>query len=209
VTRLQTAANGHELVERAQDIRFVIDELERRNRTDGRLKGQLNLDEIAITGHSFGAGTSLVIAGETVTGRLSLADKRVKSAIYLCPPVMGQHSGIDNVYANILIPGLLLTGTEDNSPIGRTTASERRIPFDRIHAPHQYLVNFYGANHMTFSGRTVGESEAADAEFHKMIEKVTAEFLDATLMHDASAWHWLDSKEVSDYLGKTAEYERK
>src|SRR5262249_49478975 len=161
--------------------KFTIDELERRNQSDPLLKGKANLDEIAVSGHSFGAGTSLAIAGERFGPTLAtLEDKRVKSAIYLCPPIMGGKAAPDQVYASIQIPGLLLTGTEDTSPINDTKAEERRIPFDGIKAPHQYLVNFVGADHATFGGRSFRKPKDTDEGFHRMIEEVTREFLDAT-----------------------------
>jgi predicted dienelactone hydrolase len=209
--RMQQAANGSNLMERARDVKFVLDELERRNRNDKLLKGKLSLDKIALGGHSFGAGTALVIAGQKIGpgGRFDLHDGRVKAAMYLCPPVMGGRLPGGKVYENIRIPGLLLTGTEDISPIGNTTAEQRRIPYDGINASHQYLVNFIGADHATFGGRSFRQAKESDAGFHKMIEQVTTKFLDAALKGDASAQKWLDSAQVSDYLGKAAKFEKK
>jgi predicted dienelactone hydrolase len=208
--KLKAAANGQNLIERAQDIKFTIDELQRRNQSDPVLKGKLSLDQIAVGGHSFGAGTSLVIAGQRAGGSYSLEDKRVKSAMYLCPPVSrGAKVAADQAFGSIQIPGLLLTGTEDNSPIGETTAEERRIPFDAIKSQHQYLVIFDGADHATFGGRSFRPAKESDDFYHRMIEQVTTEFLNATLKHEQSAWQWLDSKQAVEYFGKAAVYERK
>ncbi|HEY9714965.1 MAG TPA: hypothetical protein V6C72_15965 [Chroococcales cyanobacterium] len=206
--RMRMAANAANLIDRANDIKFVIDELEHRNQNDSLLKGKIDLQEIALGGHSFGAGTTLTIAGERFAGR-TLEDPRVKSALYLCPPIMGGKQAPDQTYGAIKIPGMLLTGTEDDSPINDTKAADRRIPFDGIRAPHQYLVNFNGADHATFGGRSFRPAKDSDERFHKMIEQVTTEFLDATLKNDRNAWHWLDSKEAVAYLGSAAVYERK
>jgi predicted dienelactone hydrolase len=209
--RMKAAANGKNLVDRAQDIKFVLDELQRRNQNDPVLKNQLDLGKIALAGHSFGAGTTLAIAGQkfgSAGKNLDIADKRVKAAIYLCPPVMGK-AAPEETYGNIQIPGLLVTGTEDISPINDTKAEDRRIPFDGMKSPHQYLVNFVGADHATFGGRAFRAAKEGDERFHDMTDKVTTEFLDATLKGDASAWHWLDSPEVTAYLGKAAVFERK
>ena len=207
IRRMQVAANGQNLVDRAHDVTFVIDELERRNQTDPNLKGKLNLNAIAVAGHSFGAGTALVAAGQKFGPGSQLEDKRVKSALYLCPPVMGGRMA--GTYDDITIPGMLLTGTEDNSMIRGTKAEDRRIPYDGIRAPHQYLVNFYGADHATFGGRSFRAPKETDAEFHRLIDGVTLKFLDATLKNDPAAWQWLDGKGLTDFLGKTAAYERK
>jgi predicted dienelactone hydrolase len=211
IERMQSAANAKNLIERVQDIKFALDELERRNQSDPVLKNQLDLGKVALAGHSFGAGTTLAIAGQNYgeAGKnLETKDKRVKAAIYLCPPVINK-SAPDQTYGNIQIPGLLVTGTEDNSAIRDTKAEDRRIPFDGMKSPHQYLVNFVGADHGTFGGRSFRAPKDGDEKFHEMTDKVTTEFLDATLKGDASAWHWLDSAEVTNYLGKTAMFERK
>lgn len=135
-------------------------------------------------------------------------DPRVKAAIYLCPPIMGNAASA-RTYGNIQIPGMLLTGTEDNSAIRATKAADRRIPFDGIKAPHQYLVNLVGADHATFGGRSFRKPKDTDDRFHGLIDVVTTKFLDATLKNDPSAWKWLDSSEATAYLGKAAMFERK
>ncbi len=203
---MQAAANGTNLIDRVGDVKFAIDELVKLNQSG--LSGQLNLNEIAVAGHSFGAGTALVIAGQRLVTGQSLADKRVKAAIYLCPPVMGSGEPRD-VYGGINVPGLLLTGTGDNSVIGLTTAGQRRIPFDGMLAPHQYLVTFNGADHAVFGGRSFRKPQDTDAEFQRMIDKVTLEFLDATLKNDSASWQWLESPQSSAYFGNAAKYEHK
>lgn len=205
---LKPAANGQNLIDRANDIKFVIDELEKRNQTDSQLKGKLDLTHIAMSGHSFGAGTTLALAGQTWGARgQALLDKRISAAIYLCPPVTKGDPARN--YGSIKIPGLLLTGTKDDSPINDTKASDRRIPYDNITAPGQYLVNFIGADHATFGGRAFRKPEATDTSFQQMIEKVSCEFLDAYLKGDGQAARWMKGKEISDYLNTNAEIERK
>lgn len=210
LAKMREAANGENLLVRIGDIKFVLDQLEERNENDPALKQRMDLSKIAIAGHSFGAGTALAIAGQNFNqGKLNARDKRIKAAIYLCPPVMLGNDTALNVYGTIQIPGMLLTGTEDNSPIGRTTAEERRIPFDGMKAPHQYLINFVGADHSVFGGRGFRAPNPGDEKFHEMIDEVTTRFLDASLKNDATAWQWLDSGGVNAYLGKAATFERK
>lgn len=112
-------------------------------------------------------------------------------------------------FGTIKIPGLLLTGTEDNSPIGETSAADRRIPFDGISAPHQYLVNFYGADHAVFGGGRAYRTAASSDEYHKMIEEVTGIFLSAALKSDQHAWSWFDDGGAAAYLNKKADFEKK
>lgn len=212
MANMRSAANGKNLMDRVEDVRFVIDELNR-SANKSLFDGNLDLDQIAVAGHSFGAGTSLALAGQNfgvLRENQQFWDKRIKAAIYLCPPVIGV-GRIDpaKAYGTIRIPGMLLTGTEDNAAIGDTTAEQRRLPFDGIKAPHQFLINFYGADHATFGGRSFRQAKSSDGGFHEKIQEVTGKFLDATLRNDPSAWKWLEADGLKNYLSKAAQVERK
>lgn len=52
-----------EFVDRPLDVTFLLDELERRNQTEWQ--GRLNLQHVAMLGHSFGGYTALVVGGAT------------------------------------------------------------------------------------------------------------------------------------------------
>lgn len=208
LAKLKPAANGQNLVDRAGDIKFVIDELEKRNQNDPTLKGKMQLSKIAMAGHSFGAGTSLAVAGQSYPLNGSpLKDKRIISALYLCPPVTKADPA--KSYGSINIPGITMTGTEDVSPINDTKAEDRRIPYDNIKGKQQYLLNIIGADHGTFGGRAFRAPKESDTKYQEIIEKVSTEFLDATLKGDQTSRHWLDSQEVLTYLGSSAKFERK
>ncbi|MBK9772344.1 MAG: hypothetical protein IPP57_16240 [Candidatus Obscuribacter sp.] len=207
--KMKAAANGQNLIDRAGDIKFVIDEMARRNQSDPLLKSKMDLSKIAVSGHSFGAGTSLAIAGQNFPSGQKGKDSRVKAAIYLCPPVMGGKIAPDKTYGKIDIPGMLITGTKDVSAIAETKAEDRRIPFDGMKAPNQYLINFEGADHGVFGGRLYRPSNQGDQQTQQMVDEITTKFLDATLKGDAQAKQWLDSNGMTSYLGKAASVERK
>lgn len=207
--KMKAAANGQNLIDRAGDIKFVIDEMARRNQSDPLLKNKMDLNKIAVSGHSFGAGTSLAIAGQNFPSGQKGKDSRVKAAIYLCPPVMGGKIAPDKTYGKIDIPGMLITGTKDVSAIAETKAEDRRIPFDGMSAPNQYLINFEGADHGVFGGRLYRPSNQGDQQTQQMVDEITTKFLDATLKGDAQAKQWLDSNGITSYLGKAASVERK
>lgn len=209
---LGTAATGENLVLRVDDVKFAIDELQRRNKSDAELKNKLDLSKVAVAGHSFGAGTALAICGQNY-GRLaqggSMMDPRVKAGIYLSAPVNLRGRSLEQVYGQVRVPGLLMTGTEDSSPIGETPASERRKPYDGIAAPHQYLVIFKGGDHSIFGGRSFRPVKPDDESFHNSINKVCGEFLDAYLLNDKTAQSWLDDGAAAKFLAVNAEFERK
>jgi hypothetical protein len=122
---------------------------------------------------------------------VKLADPRVKAVIAMStPPLKGQD------FANVHLPALHLTGTDDKILIEpNDSVAARRIPFDQSKGPDTYLIIFKGANHMTFSGRVgVLESEEqkqADAALHPEICQITTTFWNAYLKGKQNAGLWL------------------
>jgi hypothetical protein len=103
-----------------------------------------------------------------------------------------------------------MTGTLDDSPIGETKATERRIPFDHIHGADQYQVIFAGGDHMVFAGQRLrGAASGKDPLFHDLILQSTTAFWDAYLKNDAAAKAWLAKGEFRDEMGKNGTLEVK
>src|SRR5258705_10572129 len=129
----KSAANLQNATNRPLDVSFAIDQMEKMNREDGPLKKRLDLARIGVAGHSFGAFTTLAIAGETFIapgGReASMGDARVKAAIPMSAPVPLVKARLDQAFAPIKIPGLHRTGTKDSSPLGNSQAEEGRWTF--------------------------------------------------------------------------------
>ena len=66
-------------------------------------------------------------------------------------------------YAGFHAPCLHMTSTGDASPIGRTEIRHRRVPFDSIRGPDQFLVIFRDGDHMIFSDHRIGPDAAEKA----------------------------------------------
>lgn len=208
------AADPRIALHRPIDVRFVIDQLAKLNHDDPAFKGRLDLEHIGIAGHSFGAHTTLLVAGQAMIGPLgreaTLADKRVKAAIPMSAPVPARRNNLDRVYAGVTIPCLHMTGTLDDSPIGETKAADRRIPFDHSKAANQYLITFEGGDHMVFSGRRPAMGPAArDARFQQLILESTTAFWDAYLKGDDKAKAWLSKGGFEKALGKDGRFDKR
>lgn len=179
-------------IDRARDVSFAIDQLEKLNREESPFQNHLDLTRIGVAGHSFGAHTTLTVAGQNYASRAgartSLTDPRVKAAIPMSAPVPANKSNLDAVYDAIKIPCLHMTGTKDTSPINDTKAEERRLPFDHSRNSDQFLITFKDGDHMIFSGRprTMGGGEK-DARFHELICESSTLFWDAYLRDVANA----------------------
>ena len=207
----RAAAEPGNAVARPKDVSFVLDRVTALNRDVSPLKGRLDLRAIGMAGHSFGAWTTLAVAGQ-MTGplqRSSLADPRVKAAIEMSAPVP-RNADFDRAYGKINMPILHMTGTLDDSPIGDTKAAERRIPFDHIHALDQYLVIFQGGDHMIFAGQRRRASQGEkDPHFRDLILQGTTAFWDAYLKSDAAAKAWLSRGGYAGVLGADGKLEVK
>ncbi|HSS77524.1 MAG TPA: hypothetical protein VLV54_12365, partial [Thermoanaerobaculia bacterium] len=207
----RAAADPRIALERPKDVSFVLDRVTAMNRDLTPLKGRLDLRSIGMAGHSFGAWTTLAVAGQGLGFRQqrSLADPRVKAAIEMSAPVP-RGADLDRAYAKIKLPILHMTGTLDDSPIGDTKAAERRIPFDHIQAAGQYLVIFQGGDHMIFAGqRRKASNGEKDPRFHDLILQGTTAFWDAYLKGDAAAKAWLSRGGYAAALGADGKLEVK
>jgi len=210
----QAAADPQNAIHRPLDVRFAIDQMEKMNRDGTPLKGRLDLKHVGMAGHSFGAYTSLAVAGEVFVARngqeRQLADSRVVAAIPMSAPVPRDRDQLDKAFGKIKIPCLHMTGTLDNSPIGDTRAEDRRLPFDHIVGSDQYLVIFKDGDHMVFSGRKrLLGGEKKDALFHDLIRMSSTAFWDAYLKGDTKAKVWLAEGGFETVLGNDGTFEGK
>lgn len=207
---LRDAISSQTARDRALDVHFAIDQLQRLNTdTAWPLHGKLDLRHIGMAGHSFGANTTLLIAGMAARGG-TLADPRVQCAIALSSPTPVSKN-YDALYAGIKIPMLHMTGTKDISPVdpGNSRASDRRIPYDHIHGADAYLATFADGDHMLFSGREpLTRHVPSDERNHLLIQEATTAFWDAYLKGSHKALTWLRDGFAKE-LGSNGVWEQK
>ena len=221
---MRKAANTPQnAIDRANDVPFVLDELERLNgEAGGRLNTLFDFNKVAIAGHSFGAWSAMAAGGMTVggtPGRLgkSFADDRIQCMIPLSPPVAAKRQR-EVTYRTLNIPALFMTGTLDTSVINNTKAADRLIPYHTMPGVSEdgaakYMINFDGADHMTFSGETKRRlrtkvSQEDNRDFHRIILQTTTAFLDGYLLDDKDAKRWLNGEGFVDLVGERGEVMR-
>ena len=203
----QAAANSENAANRPLDVSFAIDRLEKLNQESSPLKNRLDLARLGVAGHSFGAFTTLAVAGQvfvTPGGReISYADPRVKAAVAMSAPVPANKQTFDQAFGKIKIPVLHMTGTKDYSPIGETRPEERRVSFDHIHGADQFLLTLNGGDHSVFGGVSRLVSAEKEDQFKQLICESSTTFWDAYLKGDGKAKAWLtdDFKTVLDTNG--------
>ena len=181
-------------IERFRDIPFAIDALEKMNASDAKLRGRLDLTRIGMSGHSYGAITTMALAGQSIAGgRISFGDPRLKAAIAYSPS-KPQRAGAE-AFTSVLIPTFHMTGTDDKNPLdANDPASTRLFPYRSITNGDKFLLIFSGGDHMVFSGRDFrGQPRPNDPRFHALIQKASLAYWDAYLLDKAEAKSYLTS----------------
>ncbi|MEY2428586.1 MAG: hypothetical protein QOJ40_1471 [Verrucomicrobiota bacterium] len=208
-----SAANLQNATNRPLDVSFAIDQMEKMNREEGPLKKRLDLDRIGMAGHSFGAFTTLAIAGETFVApggkEATMGDARVKAAIPMSSPAPQAKARLDRAFGSIKIPCLHMTGTRDSSPIGETSPEQRRVPFDHMNGADQFLITFKDGDHMIFSGRGRMRGGEKDEHFQTYIRMSSIAFWDGYLKSDPQAKAWLGGEGFKQALGEEGKFEKK
>jgi len=128
---------------RPQDVSFVIDRVVARTTDPGDfLAGAVDFRRIGVTGHSFGAFTSLAVASGFGPAP---ADPRV-DAIAPIAPATGILSDAD--LARIRVPTLVVGGTEDTvTPIDPNSVRA----FEEVPARPRFRVDVRDAGHASFT----------------------------------------------------------
>jgi predicted dienelactone hydrolase len=192
---IRAAMSIEQLRARAGDVHFAIDELTKRKREGSCDLTRLDLNHIGMSGHSFGAQTTLAIAGQHYPlGGPKLGDPRVKAAIALSPqPPFGQTDV--QAFGGITMPFFSITGTKDQIAwLNQVTPKDRERPFHGMARGGKYLLVMEGANHRMFSGQDNIPLPRSTPVPHvrEVVARATTLFWRWTLRGDAAAKAELD-----------------
>jgi predicted dienelactone hydrolase len=184
---------------RAADIPFVVQALQQLQQQDALLKGHLDLNNIGMAGHSYGARSTMIAAGELLGGRIDqYTVPQIKAGLVLSPNTPEKVNGnLKDYYANIRIPLFHMTGTKDDYPLDRTgnfDPAQRQLPYQHISSSPQYLLVLNGATHATFGGGSRPRFGAANTRHLSAITTGAIAFFDAYLKNDKQQLQWLQQQ---------------
>ncbi len=154
VGRLQGAAREGEAVARVRDVRFALDSL-----LASDWAHRVDASRILAAGHSYGANTTLLLAGAQVARDghlLELREPRLKAAVLIsAPPFYGEARPSD-ILGGIRIPTLHITATDDviQIPGYHSPAADRITVFDAVGSTSKALAVFQGGSHSVFTDRS-------------------------------------------------------
>jgi predicted dienelactone hydrolase len=207
--RLKNATSPAVAIDRFSDIPFAISELERMNVEDAALRGRMNLSRIGMSGHSYGAITTMALSGQQVAGgRFSFVDRRITASIAYSPSKPRQGDPAE-LFADIRIPTFHMTGTEDMNPLDDSEpAANRQIPYRHITGADKYLLVFEGGDHGVFSGRRgFSKPRPTDPAFQAIIQKASLAYWNAYLKDSAEAKAYLTGGAFAKDLGAMGTFE--
>jgi len=208
---LRKAASLESFLLRVQDVHATIDQLELWNRSDSHvLAGRLDLKRVGMSGHSFGAVTTQATSGQTFPLLRGLTDPRIKAAVLMSPSSPRWGGDPNRAFSGVAIPWMLLTGTNDDSPLGDCPAANRLAVFPALPPGSKYELVLDKAEHSAFVERELpGESHRHNPNHHRAVLAVTTAFWDAYLQNHPKARQWLDSDAVRGVLEPGDRWQRK
>lgn len=218
MSALRQAANSENFVLRVQDVSAVLDQLEKWNAATNSaedspakaLAGNLNLDAVGMSGHSFGAVTTQAVSGQSFAGKPRFTDPRIKAAICMSPSMPRRGRDPALAFGSVKIPWLLMTGTHDAARIGEQTVESRQAVFPALPEGSKYELVLDGAEHSAFTDRALpGDRRQRNPNHHRAIQAISTAFWDAYLKHDADAVRWLASDGPASVLEPADQWLRK
>jgi predicted dienelactone hydrolase len=188
VGRLQAATRDDEAAARVGDLRFALDQM--LLFSTGPYARFIDVRRIVVAGHSYGANTALLTVGARVIrdGRwLDFRDRRFKAAIVISAPPFYGENDLSNVLANISVPTLHVTATQDviKIPGFYSNARDRVAIFEAIANRRKLLIMFQGGSHSIFTDRALTGGPGLNPKVKEATGELTLAFLDYAFAGDS------------------------
>lgn len=189
--RLANAAQDSEAMARAKDVSFALTEL----LTMPSMAGRLDANRIVAAGHSYGANTTMLLAGAVVPSKgengqaLNLRDPRIKAAMILSAPPFYGYGNPAAILGGIALPTLHITATGDEIMVpGYGSGFEDRVNvFNAMGDARKTLVVFTGGSHSIFTDRSNTGGAELNPKVKAATQALSLAFLKQTLGGEVNA----------------------
>ena len=189
---------------RVEDVRRVIDHLDVIEASVPGLTGRVDHSRLAAAGHSFGAQTTAMLLGARIQepdGRLGedLSDPRIQVGVLLCAggrggdalsPLAREHFPyLNQVYAGMTTPALVVAGDQDHSPL-TVLGPEWFTDAYTLSPGPKSLLTLFGAEHMLggISGYRVTETTDENPARVAAVQHATWAYLHEAFNPGKDAW---------------------
>ena len=193
---LRTLTTPEQLMARLLDVSFVLNEIEKRHSAKQDLWHMVRPTQVGLAGHSFGAHTTMGMAGQRYPGFEGVLEPRLASFIAFSPtvPLVGS---AQRAFERLSRPLLSITGTRDSDVVGvGATPEKRKAVFAALPSGDKAHLVLMDADHMTFAGQVGSAAEIVpresitrelQAEHHARVSAITTDWWRATLQADSQA----------------------
>ena len=190
--RLTEAAKDSEAMARAKDVSFALTEL----LALPSLSGRVDANRIVAAGHSYGANTTMLLAGAAVPRLgdkgneiVNLRDPRIKAAMLLSAPPFYGYGNPAAILGAIALPTLHITATGDEIMVpGYGSGFEDRVNvFNAMGDVRKTLVVFTGGSHSIFTDRTTSGGAELNPKVKAATQELSLAFLKQIFNGDGTA----------------------
>ncbi len=203
-------------LDRYKDVPFVLDSLPDIEKEHEMLAGQIDYDRLGMSGHSFGALTSQVMAGQLFPNEeddlTSYKEERFKAGILYSFSGMSHLSknDPDKLFGGMTMPLLFMSGTEDDSPISGEDYTHRLPAYNHASSEEKHVLIINDGDHMVFTGSRGKLAYNPQKEQQEEIIKYSSlAFWEAYLKNNIDALDWLSGAGFEDAFGVAMEYKYK
>lgn len=189
-------------VDRPRDANAVLADLGGIESAFPQLVGRIDRTRIGVAGHSFGAYTTITVAGGRVEltptfNDVSFVNPLPKVFMALSPQGPGRFGFKDDSWREVTRPVLTATGAGDTTP--GEEAADRLIPFDRMPVGKKYrlYITDPASTHDTFN-----LNNDLEPEFGYWVASYGLAFLDSNLKDRPEAGAFLISQRLPLYASR-------
>ncbi len=189
---------------RVEDTKRSLDHLDLIEAAVPGLAGRLDRSRIAAAGHSWGGQTTGVLLGARVLGPADepgedLSDSRIKAGVLLAPPGRGgadlspataeRFPFLNQSFAEMTTPALVVVGDQDNSPMTVRGADWRADPYT-LSPGGKFLLTLFGAELSLggIPGYEAAETTDENPERVAVLQRLTWAYLRSAL--DPTDFSW-------------------
>jgi len=188
---------------RINDLVFLLDNLDSLAVLVPAIAGKIDRDNIAATGHSFGAFSAQQLAGAGTfdpddENYLYFRDQRIKAVVAISPPGEMFDTITDGSWLEIEKPMLVTTGTWDSNEQFWPDWRAHKLSFDTAKPGQNYALVTQGADH--YLGNlicTLDREITPQYDALNMLNVTTTAFLDAYLKNNSQAAEFISGDELA------------
>jgi dienelactone hydrolase len=210
--------DSNEVLNRPKDVSFAIDILNEWNTSDKTIRGHVDMNNIGVMGHSFGAYTTMAICGmrpslEWIVPAVApgkgigpdLRDSRVKCGIALSPQGANEPFFIKESFDYLITPLMGISGTNDQQQNG-LPPQNRYDTFDYWpqNGGQNKFVWLANAAHLDFTDSEGSHETSLPSSNRESVQKVVRAasllYFNYYLKGDADALGMITTTGLSQYL---------